>query len=264
MMMAGRRRKRVVVISDLHCGHQIGLTPTGFDPDERPARGARLWDQRREIWNWFTNKISRVGKIDVLIVNGDAVDGKGPASGGTEQLYIDRNDQVEMAASVINYIGARKVLMSYGTSYHTGKQEDWEDAVAREVGAEKIGGEDNVEINGKIINYRHHISRSSVPHGRFTAIAKEQLWNGLWAERGEYPKADIIIRSHVHYHVYCGSSGWLAMTTPGLQGYGSKYGGRRMSGTVDIGFVTITIEKSGEFAWRPVLLRLGLQSPISL
>lgn len=259
-----KSRKRVLVVSDFHCGHELGLTHPGFDPDTRPKNGTHSYDVRRFMWNWFADKTNRIGKVDILIVNGDAIDGKGEASGGTELIYPDRNDQVEMAVAAIRHIGAGKVLMSYGTSYHTGKEEDWEDAIAREVNAEKIGGEDTVDINGLLINYRHHCGRSSIPHGRHTAIAREALWNVLWGERGEYPKADVLIRSHVHYFNYCGGSEWLALTTPSLQGYGAKYGGRRMSGTVDIGVVVFNIDKGGEYSWKPILLRLPLNGPILL
>jgi len=219
---------------------------------------------RRTVWNWFADTTDQLGKIDILVVNGDCIDGKGEASGSTELLYSDRADQVELAVAAIKHIGAGKILMSYGTPYHVGKEDDWEDLIAREVNAEKIGGEDTVDVNRLLINYRHHVGRSTIPHGRHTAVAKEVLWNSLWAERGEYPKASVLIRSHVHYFNYCGSVDWLAMTTPALMGYGGKYGTRKMSGTVDIGMVVFNVAKSGEYSWKPVLLRLPLVSPISL
>ena len=258
------KSKRVLVVSDFHCGHLVGLTPPGFDADREPQRHREFYDMRRTIWRWFKRTVSRLSPIDILIVNGDAIDGKGPASGGTEQLYMDRKDQSDMATSIIKTIDAKKIVMSYGTPYHSGKDEDWEDIVAYNVGAEKIGGEDVIDVSGLVINYRHHVGRSTIPHGRFTPIAKEMLWNLLWAERGEYPKADVLIRSHVHYHVAAQTSEWLAMTTPALQGYGTKYGGRRMSGTVDIGVVVFDVTSRGEYTWNPVILRLNEQRPISL
>lgn len=258
-----KKRRRVLVLSDFHCGSVIGLTPPAFDDKTEPELKPQLWNMRRIIWNFFADTVDRMGKIDLLIVNGDAIDGKGEGSGGTELLYADRATQVEMAAAAINHVGAETTLMSFGTSYHTGKLEDWEEGVADKVDAEKISGEDNVNVNGCIINYKHHTGRSSVPHGRSTAIAKDKLWNVLWAQRGEYPLANIIIRSHVHYFNFCGSSDWLALTTPALQGYGSKVA-RRTVGTVDIGLVVFNIARNGQYTWKPMLLRLPLQHPISL
>lgn len=254
--------KKGAVISDLHCGHVIGLTPPSHD-----AKRGRLKEHhkvRRSLWNWTKKQAQSLGKLDFLIVNGDAIDGRGERSGSVELIEVDRDEQCEMAKASIRLFDYDKLFMSYGTPYHTGVTEDWEKGIARDLKAEKIGGEDNLEVLGNTINYRHHIGRSSIPHGRHTAIARERLWNALWAERDEYPKANIIFRSHVHYHAYAGGPGWVAMTTPALCTYGGKYGTRFMSGTVDIGFVYLEIYGKDDFSWRAPILRLPKQKPLSL
>jgi len=219
---------------------------------------------RRGIWGWFDKTVHSLGNIHAVIVNGDAIDGRGEKSGGTELLAADRNEQVEMAAAAIMHIPCKTRMLAYGTPYHAGQLEDWEDAVAAQVHAEKIGGEDTVDVDGVLINYRHHIGRSGIPHGRHTAVAKEALWNALWNERGEYPRAHIILRSHVHYVSYAGGADWVGITTPALQGYGGKYGTRIMSGTVDIGMIVIDVIGKGEFVWKPLIFRLPMHKPISL
>ena len=254
------KNKTMLVISDKHCGHDIGLTPPAWE-HKNPGEDDHV--MRRTVWDWVEDTLIPI-KPDILLVNGDSLDGKGSKSGSTEQIYPDRVHQVEMASEIIDMFKAKNIFMSYGTPFHTGDLEDWEDLIAKNVEADKIGSEDNIEINGKIINYRHHVGRSSIPHGRHTAVAKEALWNLLWAERGEFPKADIIIRSHVHYHAYAGGPDWLAMTTPALQGYGTKFGTRRVSGTVDIGAVVFEFDRHGEFTWQPLILRLGLKVPVSV
>jgi len=245
--------KRVLAIGDFHCGQSAGLTPPGYEIS--PLVGPRHQAVRRATWDFYAAKVNEI-KPDVVIFNGDAIDGKGQSSGGTELLYADRNVQVDMAVDCLNTIpGKPKIVMSYGTAYHTGKEEDFEDQIADRVGAERIGGEDVIDVNGLIINYRHHIGSSSVPHGRHTAIAKEVLWNKLWAMRGEYPQADVILRSHVHYHIFAGGADWLGMTLPCLQGYGSKYGGRRMSGTIDVGMVHFDVQSKESYTWKSHILR---------
>lgn len=242
--------KRVLVISDLHCGHHAGLTPPDWNPSYSPqAPGYGLYWQRRLNWKFYAEAMAELQPIDVLIVNGDATEGKGEKSGSTEILTADRIEQADMAVAVIEEAKAKMVVMSYGTPYHTGNSEDFENLVANGVNARKIGSHDFLDVNGVILGYRHHVGRSSIPHGRYTAIAREKLWNVLWAEHGEYPKANIIIRSHVHYFAYCGGFGWLGVVTPGLQGYGSKYGTRRVSGTIDFGIVWFDITEKGEISW---------------
>ena len=145
-------------------------------------------------------------------------------------------------------------FLSHNTPYHVGKLDDYEDLLADHLGA-TIKDHPFFTVDGVVFDMKHRVGGSSIPHGRGTAVAKEWLWNVLWAERGEQPKADVILRSHVHYHSYIGGPGWVAMTTPALQAAGSKYGGRIMSGTVDWGVVVFDVE-NGEFDWKAYIVNL--------
>ena len=255
-------RKRVLVLSDFHSGHVLGLTHPSYDYTTGHKTQTAHYQVRRTIWEWYKDKVKRL-KPDIVIFNGDAIDGKGEKSGGTELLTLDRDEQCEMAIAALQAIPRRpKLFMSYGTPYHSGINEDWEDIIAREMEAEKIGAEDTVDVNGLLINYRHHIGRSSIPHGRHTAVAKEKLWNAIWAERGEYPRADVIVRSHVHYYNYAGGPSWLGMTTPALQGYGSKFGARRVTGTVDVGMVHFDVWSKERWDWKVHILRFPAEEPL--
>ena len=247
--------KRVVVISDLHCGHVVGLTPPSHDIRRESESGQLVDSMRRRYWKFYADTIDALKPIDVMIVNGDAIDGKGAKSGGTELIAPDREDQVAMAVDAILYAKASKVFMSYGTGYHTGDQDDWEIGVARDVKAEKIGSHDWLDVSGVIFDYKHHAGSSQTPYGRHTAIAKEHTWNILWNEHGEYPKSDIIIRSHVHYYGFAGGVSWCGFTTPALQGYGSKFGSRRMSGTVDFGLLSFDVEGKEQWTWKAHILK---------
>jgi len=249
--------KRVVVVSDLHCGHLVGLTPPHFNPVyPRGSPESKLSMKRRGLWKFYADTIESLKPIDVLIVNGDAIDGPGVKSGGTELLTTDRVKQVEMAVDSINEAEAEMTLMSFGTPYHTGKLEDWETEVAKGVNAHKIGGHDWVNVNGVVFDYRHFVSRSVIPHGRFTALAREVLWGILWAEGGQYPRGDIFIRSHVHYHVSCAHGAeWKAFITPALQGPGSKIGIRIASGIVHFGLLSFDVWDDGRVAWQTHILK---------
>lgn len=242
--------KRVVVISDLHSGHFVGLTPPEYDGHfGAKTRKYHFQSARRAYWDFYAAELDALQPIDVLMVNADCIDGKGARSGGTEQLTTDREEQVQMAADAIKYAKAKEIYMTFGTGYHVGDEEDWEDQVASLVGARKIGSHIWVNVNGLIFDLKHHISGSQTPTGRQTPLARERLWNILWSEWDEYPRSDILIRSHVHYHVYTGGYHWLAMTTPALQGYGTKFGARRMSGTVDFGFVHFDVVDKENYSW---------------
>jgi hypothetical protein len=249
---------RVVVLSDGHSGHIAGLTHPDFDsvPSHNGSPRYHAYLARRRLWKYFAEKIEELQPIDVLIYNGDAIDGKGAKSGSTELLTADRTEQVDMAAASILFCKATEVYMSYGTSYHAGAQEDWENEVAKGAGAVKIGSHDYLDVNGLVFSYRHFISKSSIPHGRATPLARERLWNVLWSEWGEYPKADVLLRSHVHYFAYTGGFGWLGVITPALQGRGTKYGARVCSGTVDFGLIHFDVTSKEDWEWHHHVMKL--------
>jgi|CXWL01.1.fsa_nt_gi 3',5'-cyclic AMP phosphodiesterase CpdA len=243
---------RVVIISDTHCGHAVGLTPPqhqGVPAGMPKPRKNKLLEVQGACWNFFAREIEALRPIDVLILNGDAVDGRGVRSGGTEQITVDMNNQVEIAVDCTQFCKAGEVHMTYGTASHTGEEQDWEDSIAKQVKASSIGSHQWIDVHGLVFDCKHHLSSSGIPHGRTSAISRERLWNVLWTEHSEAPKGDIIIRSHVHYHNYAGGSNWLALSTPALQGLGTKYGARRCSGTVDYGLVHFDVSKDGSYEW---------------
>ena len=253
----------MVVISDKHHGNIGGLTPPGWNTcgEEEPEYRKEFHRMRTAIWDWFAAEVGGLGRVDIVVDNGDIVDGKGKRSGGTEILFPDRQDQVDMAVEFHRSVfpGAERFL-SFGTPYHSGEEEDWERQVSKDLGCQ-IGSEDTINVRGLLVNFKHQISRSVIPHGRFTAIARDKLWNTLWSLRGEYPAADLLIRSHVHYFNYAGETDWLAVTTPAMQGYGTKYGARRMTGVVDVGFLVFDITSRTEYTWRPYIWRAPFNPP---
>lgn len=238
--------KKILVISDLHCGHMVGLTPPDWWRPERTYEGK----VQRALWGAYVDMLKDVGRVDCLVVNGDAIDGRGKKSGGTEQIEPDRLEQVSMAEHCIRAAKTKQVRLTYGTGYHVSEDgEDIESVLAKNIGAADIGSHTWLDAEGVVIDCRHHCGSSGIPHGRGTAAARERLWNVLWSDKGQCPRARVIVRSHVHYHSFVGGADWVAMTTPALQGLGSKYGARRCSGTVDFGMILIHCEK-GNYSWQ--------------
>lgn len=257
--------KRLIAIGDLHCGHVVGVTPPEWEQGDRPQHHAHKTQKiRRACWEWLVQTAKRLGRPDVLVVNGDAIEGKGARSGGTELLEADRSAQADMAAQAIGLFHARHIVMTYGTAYHvSGDGEDWEQVLADKVAADKLGAHEWVEIAGTVWDFKHHVSGSGVPHGRKTAVSREELWNLVWSDAGLQPRADWVCRSHVHYHE--GGFRWYgrrqvwAMTLPPLQAMGSKYGARTCSGTVDVGLVVWDVGNGGDVTWHAEMAHIPAQ-----
>jgi hypothetical protein len=229
----------------------------------RTKRGK--WEKlQKELWREYIKILEELKPFDALIYVGDGIDGTGKRSGGTEQITTDRHEQVQMCVDCITQVQIRgtkdyKSRGVYGTAYHTGDSEDFENEIADKCGFESIGGQDWMESEGVVFDVKHHIGSSSIPHGRHTAIAREGLWNKLWAIEDEQPDADVVLRAHVHYFSYCGDSNQLRMTLPALQGMGSKYGSRRCSGRVDWGMVHFDTENGKILDWQAHIVKIEAQ-----
>jgi hypothetical protein len=246
--------KRMVVVSDFHSGHDYGLTsPAWWRPEE--GRNAKIGKFQRELWKFYTEAIDSLRPINLLLVNGDCLEGKGESSGGVELITPDRHDQVRMAADAIEYADAECVRILYGTRRHVGKDEDFESVLADSLKGKdvKVQGHAFLEVNGCGVDIKHKLGGSPIPHGRMTAIARARLWNLVWnSEHERQPKADILIRSHVHYFGYAGGESWLGVTTPALT-YNSSFGVRECEGLVDVGLLVFDFDEEGNYTWNPVL-----------
>ena len=237
---------RLVILADLHSGHRAGLTPPEWQWSIDNNYQKKFAVQQKESWDWYSWIIDLLQPIDRLVVNGDAIEGKGPKSGGTELVRAARDEQVEMAYDCISICHAPKIILTRGTPYHTGINEDWENCLGKELEKNalvEISDHAWPMINGIQFSIKHKGTSSTVPHGGMTPLEKNKLWNQVWSdERGKQPKADIIIRSHTHRFGFCGRE-YLAISTPALQGWGSKFGQRQCEGTVHYGLIWMDIPK---------------------
>jgi len=256
----GMKFKRVLACGDMHCGHRTGLTHPKYQTGNR---GDKYKNIREECWDFWQDGVESLKPIDILIHNGDAVDGKAYRSGGTELTHPDRGSQVDMAVKNIEIAEPSHVVMTHGTPYHTGAIDDWESVVADRLSDRgtdtSISGQEWIDVNGITFDIKHKVGSSTIPHGRATAIKKEQLWNLIWADVGEQPKANIVLRNHVHFFDYTGNATYLAVVLPALQGQGTKFGSRQCSGIVDFGFVWFDIYEDGSYTWSWKVLRAESQ-----
>lgn len=238
--------KRGVILSDTHCGHRAGLTaPDWFGSGMGKRKERKAWEKiQRELYKKYMMFVDQIKPpIDYLLCNGDLIDGRGERNGGTELNTNKIREQVEMAIELLRPWEARKHIFLAGTPYHTGKLEDYEESIAQAFGA-PLESHVICELKdeGVTVDIKHKIGRSSVPHGRGTAVLREKLWNRLQAVRKEAPLADLIVRSHVHYFIEIKDADGIAMITPALQAERSHYGEREVSGTVDWGLIYFTVD----------------------
>jgi len=251
------RTKRILVLSDFHCGHLTGLTPPMFqwsNSDTEWRKAVCLY--QKWAWKTYMSFVDEFRPYDRLLVLGDCVDGKGKLSGGIEQLTSDRNEQVDMAVACIRATKITDIGIARGTPYHTGVDENWENAVAREVKAE-IGNHLFVKVNGTTISARHFVGGTQVPTGKATALLRTQVSNDQWVrEYKEHPSCRIFLRGHVHRNIVIDEPATLSIIAPALQGW-TDFGALKCSMPVHFGIIVLDIDKNGEWQWYRRTAKIG-------
>lgn len=242
--------ERVLSIADLHSGSNVGLTPPAYqfpiieNPTTTDHRRRNKWARsQRECYDFYIKTLALLQPIDWLFVVGDLMDGSGHRSGGTEQITTDRKVQASMATEALEQVKPRKgTVLTFGTAYHGGEAEDFENDVAENLNA-KIGSHEWVDIRGVIFDLKHHQGNTVNP---FTSIYNNDLkGNREWASAGEQPKADVIIRAHTHRFGLARMADIVLISLPALQSYGSKFGARRCWRKVHFGMVALDVWPDG-------------------
>jgi len=239
----------------MHAGHLLGLTPPEWHRED-----CKSWQV--PAWNFYADAVKQIGRVDELIVNGDAIDGPGYKE-TTSHLATDVGEQALMAERIIMLPKADRVHIVRGTGFHTDGHTAYEDQIAREFGI-KAQDELRLEIYGRRIHVRHVVGRSDIPYGQQTQMQKELINDILQSEFEDYQAADILLRAHVHYcfEVRTADSARGIMrtvyTAPALELRGPKQSSftrRLRTWKYDFGFTLIEIDpKSREAFIRPILM----------
>src|SRR2546426_7815683 len=112
---------RVLVVSDLHCGSQWGLWPERnmVLPDGRDLPLNKGQKYLLRCWEDMTRRVAAL-KPDILVVNGDVIDGEQYHQRGTEATTTLTVAQTKAASKLLEPLTAlvREVYFIQGTEYH--------------------------------------------------------------------------------------------------------------------------------------------------
>ena len=220
--------KRLAVVSDLQAGSIYGMLPPNFItaegiPKLQNAGQIYLW----ECWIDFSERLKEF-KPDAIIMNGDAIDGRQRKQEATELSLNLVSDQVRAAIDCLKVLKKKapsaKWYFTRGTAYHVGQAGQDEEEVAKSLGAEKYWSVGTgvyvkevlwLNIDGVIIEAAHHIGVSQGFY-RLTQLDKEMQWSAMAAKDDTkgVPKADLLIRSHVHNFQHAEHASKQGLVTP--------------------------------------------------
>lgn len=194
------------IASDMQVGSIYGLLPPGFvgsaGAEIRLNPGqAYLW----ECWEDFCSRLALLD-LDVVVVNGDVVEGKQPKQHASELALPLVADQLEAAEKTLLRLKRAAPQATFygvqGTEYHVGDAGEREEILFKSLGFSAYSGLGSgtfckevldLDIKGVHLNIAHHVSVST---GLYKASAIDR--EGAFASLATHDKIHCIVRSHIH------------------------------------------------------------------
>ena len=241
----------IVTISDLQTGSNLGIGPEQMDIKEGD-RSIRPNKAQAALLKAYNAVVKAWGRPDILVANGDLVEGQQPRNRGVEVWSTNLHDQVDAAAKLLTRWHAKRLYVVRGTPYHVMLDGvPVEEQLAKDVGAIPIDGHHSVyelflDVHGCTFHFAHHIESTKVMMYRATAITRELALAMLNASH-KYP-VNVLVRSHVQYYWHTQSSGHDGFITPGWQLQTPYMMKLSPSGMVpDIGALRFRVDADGTF-----------------
>lgn len=251
--------KSVVVLSDIHVGHRFAVSPFRWIMPDGSIYSANR--AQRALLNAWEEVATDWGTPDILLINGEPIDGQQPKDKGVEVWTTNYLEQIKAAVELIGMFNPKKSYVTRGSNYHVSLGGvSIEEIFGEQLGATKVDGnyvspELFLDVDGVTFNFAHHIPGSvSGWVYRSTPAAKEMLLLHLNASH-KWP-FDVLVRSHNHYFWAVQSTSKMAVLTPCWQ-LQTWFNYRKSSGgTVpDIGAVRFLID-DGDYKLEKKIYRM--------
>lgn len=215
------RDTTLVVVSDLHVGSRFGVMPERFEtvlgqvvePNAAQRALLQCWTALATEWR----------EPDILVVNGDVIDGGARKDAGSVVWSTDLMDQVNAAVELLRMFKARSVYLTEGSGYHVKAEgvplEHYVGAALDAVPVGKRGSltawpELFLKVRGTTFNFAHHVGIGTGWY-KTTPVSREMLLSKLNAAHKH--ACDVIVRSHVHYFCGCEFTTQRGYITPAWQ-----------------------------------------------
>jgi hypothetical protein len=264
--------KSFLFLSDMHVGSMYAVrSPDATLPDGSEVKQNEFQEQLYDIWCEMRD---RCRKPDLLVLNGEPIDGSGKKSVGSDSWTQSTKSQLTDAERLIKMYNWRDIVATRGSRYHVTVDNTYhEEFLAKELGcipysglfgdAQKLNNDTKsynidtqftdfylwFELAGRLFSVCHHVGYNKTELYRTTALGREmavmEFAKGKW-----YPSdrnIDVIVRSHVHYYVQVRFHKQIALTTPCWKLPDEFQLRRGLGGTaVNIGTIEIIVEPNGE------------------
>lgn len=231
----------IVVIADIHDGNINAVcTPLARKYIKHPRKRI-LQEKLYDAWVWCSQQLTKP-EIDLLIINGDAIDGNNSKDLGREVWTTSMIEQINDCAQLItDHYKFKNVIVTTGSGYHVKRGADpYEEILAeklarhetegdlgeflrreilpthfeRENGVTHVQGSNysytdykwkfkcEIQDHWEVFSITHHVSHSKVEFYRSTPLAREMVTAELDASKYS-PDERPTILIRSHTHYYC-------------------------------------------------------------
>jgi len=231
--------KSLVALGDTHVGSEGAVMPDEVNSEDCcPGKNRRYFPNliQKKIYKKWEEMADECPRPDILLLNGDLVDGKNYKENGMGNWTTDSLLQARVLADLVKMLKPRKIIATSGSPYHSDSNPNVDKIAVEMCGGTFKGGYANININGKRIYAQHKVSVSksswqyrTTPLGRALVLAALNE-----KDMGHY---DIVLKSHAHYFCYAGFSNSLGMILPAWKAYDAFLDTNIEFGNASLGYV---------------------------
>ena len=266
-----RGSKTIGILSDLHVGSKYALCSD--EPELDDGGSYRPSKIQKKLFQAYKESIDELTtKPDILVLNGEPIDGSNPRSLGESCWSTNHFDQMNDAEKLVKMFPHLKLYLIRGSGYHvTRESTNFEKIFGKKLGAERytsvIGNqtytdfEATFKVFGKHIHFTHHLGYSGWWQYRSTPIARE-LVKMHFNHKANGFHTDVLVRSHVHYYVEVRFPNTKGLSTPAWKfpdGFLYRQGEPEMP---TVGNIEIIIEPNGKIEIEPHLAQMNFEKPV--
>lgn len=172
-----RRPVVLAAFSDIHANSTLGLChPGGVELDDGGRYAPStvqlwLWEQWAEFWAEVARRVTALGADLVVVANGDLVEGDHHQTRQLVSRNLETQHRIAMRAlDPMLSLRPREIYVVRGTETHVGHQAEREEAIAREIGAQREAGTNRhswwllrMDLLDSLIQAQHHAPIGRLP-----------------------------------------------------------------------------------------------------
>jgi hypothetical protein len=222
---------RIIIAGDTHFGSKFAPRANADNP------------LQSELWDAWTDMVDEVGRVDIVIANGDLCEGADPKSNGLGCWTTDLNEQVKGAAAMFKMIRCDRnhFYGTQGSTYHSGTNPSLDNMVLDTIGGE-FGPYIALVLDGNRFFFNHNGGAARKQGNRAGNLYRHIIASMLNAPAfGDYR---FLAFNHGHYFCEVHANDHIAVNTPGWKGIDTFIGTRGVPDAPDIGYVVVDVKGS--------------------